>query len=134
MARALALLLSPLVLAAPAAAAPATWTPAAWASAETLDLSTNRPDEGPHTFPVWLVVLDDQLYVRLGDRAADRVQKSASAPYIGVTVGGTRFDRVRCEPAPDKVEAVAEALGKKYWSDVIIRYFPHPLTCRHVPE
>ena len=72
---------------------------------------------------MWLVVVDDQVYVRLGDRAADRVQKSKSAPFVGVTVAGKRFEKVRCEPAPDQAPRVAEAIGKKYTSDLLIRLF-----------
>lgn len=110
------------------------WTPGAWAGEDTLQLTTDRPDEGSYTFPVWVVVVDDQVYVRLGGRAADRVQKSKSAPFVGVTVAGQRFDKVRCEPTPDQATRVADAIGKKYTSDLVIRYFPHPLTCRLVPE
>jgi hypothetical protein len=123
------------LLAAPAAlAAPADWTPGAWAGEDTLDLVTDVPGEGTYSFPVWLVVLDDQVFVRLGGRAAERVQKSKDTPVIGVTVAGRRFERVRCEPAPDQASQVAAAMGSKYWSDLLIRYFPHPLTCRLVPE
>jgi hypothetical protein len=135
MPRTVVLLLAFLLSITRAVAAPVPgWTPGAWASEDTLQLTTDRPDEGAYTFPVWLVVLDDQVYVRLGGRAADRVQKSKSAPYVGVTIAGKRFEKVRCEPVPDQVARVAEAIGKKYTSDLLIRYFPHPLTCRLVPE
>ena len=135
MPRTVVLLLSFLLFTTPGAAAPVPgWTPGAWASEDTLQLTTDRPDEGSYTFPVWLVVVDDQVYVRLGGRAADRVQKSKGAPYVGVMVAGTRFEKVRCEPAPEQVASVAEAMGKKYTSDLLIRYLPHPLTCRLVPE
>lgn len=130
-------LLMLLTLAAPArvtAVPRADWTPGEWASESTLELTTDRPDEGSYTFPVWLVVVDDQVFVRLGGRAADRVQKSKSAPYVGVTVAGKRFEHVRCEPAPEQAARVAEAIGHKYTSDLLIRFFPHPLTCRLVPE
>src|SRR5262245_32996586 len=124
-----------ILLAVPAAAEPpADWTPSAWTDQDTLELTTSVPGEGSYTFPVWLVVVDGQLYVRLGTRAADRVQKSTTQPMVGVTVGGKHFDKVRCEPAPDQAKQVAEAMRKKYWSDVLIQYFPHPLTCRLVPE
>jgi hypothetical protein len=129
-----ALLLASLLFAAPAAATPADWTPTRWTAENTLQLTTDRPDEGAYTFPVWLVVLDDQLYVRLGPRAADRVQKSKSAPTVGVTVAGKHFEHVRCQPVPDLAPRVAEAIAQKYWSDHIIHYFSHPLTCRLVPE
>jgi hypothetical protein len=136
MSRTALILLSSIWCAAQAVAAPpADWTPSAWVAEETLDLTTDRPDEGPYTFPVWLVVVDDQVYVRLGDRAADRVQQSKSAPYVGVKVRDKRFEKVRCEPAPEAdVKRVAGAIGEKYTSDLLIRYFPHPLTCRLVPE
>jgi len=130
-----ALLLSTVLHGLPAAAeAPADWSPARWANENTLQLTTDRPDEGAYTFPVWLVALDDQLYVRLGGRAADRVEKSKSAPYVGVTVAGRHFEHVRCQPVPDAAPRVAEAMSQKYWSDLIIHHFPHPLTCRLVPE
>jgi hypothetical protein len=136
MPRTVALLLPYLLLAGPVTAAepPADWTPRAWAAEDTIQLTTDRPDEGSYSFPVWVVVIDDQVYVRLGGRAADRVEKSKSAPYIGVAIGGKHFTHVKCEPAPDKAADVATKIGEKYWSDVLIRYFPHPLTCRLVPE
>ena len=135
MPRSLATLLSTLLLAVPAAAAaPPDWKPAGWSAENTVELTTDRPDEGTYTFPVWVVVLDDQPYVRLGGRAADRVEKSKSAPYVGVSVAGKHFDHVRCQPAPDEAPRVAKAMADKYWSDKIIHFFPHPLTCRLVPE
>lgn len=130
----LVVLLAILLRTVPAAAAPADWSPARWANENTLQLTTDRPDEGAYTFPVWLVVLDDQLYVRLGGRAADRVQHSKSAPDVGLTVAGKHFEHVRCQPVPDVAPRVAEAMAQKYWSDMFIHYFPHPLTCRLVPE
>jgi hypothetical protein len=130
---ALTTLLSSLLLAV-SWGAPAGWTPPSWTAEDTLKLTTDVPAEGAYAFPVWLVVIDGQVYVRLGDRAAGRVQGSKSAPFVGVTVGGQHFDHVRCEPAPDQATRVAEAIGQKYWSDILIRYMSHPLTCRLVPE
>jgi hypothetical protein len=135
MPRTVVLLLAFMVYTVRSAAAPVPgWTPGSWVTEDTLDLTTDRPDEGAYTFPVWLVVVDDQVYVRLGGRAADRVQQSKSAPHVGVAIAGKRFERVRCEPAPDQAPRVAEAIGQKYTSDILIRYLPHPLTCRLVPE
>jgi hypothetical protein len=31
-------------------------------------------------------------------------------------------------------DRVAVAMGEKYWSDVFVHYFPHPLTMRLEPE
>jgi len=130
---------------APAAAAPATagepdgasgsaWTPDAFAGEDTLELTTQAPDEEPYTFPVWLVVVDGQLYVRLGTRAAGRVERNRTAPLLGVTVAGRRFERVRADAAPDMAARVAEAMAAKYWTDVVIRWAPHPLTLRLTAE
>lgn len=119
---------------APPQPAAAAWTPAAWSAEDTVELTTDVAGEGLHTFPVWLVVLDGQLYVRLGGRAAARVEQSREAPFVGVTVAGRRFERVRAEPVPDMAERVADAMAEKYWSDVFIRFVPHPLTARLVPQ
>ena len=119
------------------AAAPAGatgWKPSAYASESTLQLRTTAPGEGDHWFPVWLVVLDDQVYVRLGSRAAGRIERNTTKPYVGVRVGAEQFDRIKGVPAPEAVERVARAMGDKYWSDVIIRHMDHPLTLRLVPE
>jgi hypothetical protein len=113
----------------------ADWTPAAWKAEDTVDLQTTVPDEGEYWFPVWLVVIDDQLYIRLGSKAASRVEKSKTAPYMGVRIAGQQFDRVKGVPAsPDMVTKVADAMGEKYWSDVFIKYFDHPMTLQLVPD
>ena len=126
-----ALLLSTL-LATPSAAAE--WTPRAYAGASTIELRTVAAGEGEHWFPVWVVVIDDQVYVRLGPRAAGRIEKNQAAPYVGVRILGQQFERVRAVPAPDYAERVAKAMAAKYWSDLIVHHFSHPLTLRLVPE
>jgi hypothetical protein len=122
-----------LVLTAPAARADE-WNPSAFASQGTLELRTVGAGEGERWFKVWLVVIEGDVYVRLGRRAADRVQQSTTAPYLGVRVAGRQFDRVQGVPAPDDAGRVARAMADKYWSDVLIRHFDHPLTLRLVPE
>ncbi len=110
------------------------WTPDAWATFDTIDLVTQDPGADAYAFPVWLVVLDGQAYVRLGPRAAGRVRRNVDAPYIGVKLAHARFPRVRCEPVPaDATARVAAAMAKKYRSDIVVRCMPHPLTCRLVP-
>ncbi len=84
--------------------------------------------------PVWLVVIDGQVYLRLGSRAAGRIERNTTKPIIKVKVAGEQFDRVRGEPAPEMAERVAAAMGEKYTSDIFVRYFSHPLTLRLVPE
>src|SRR5438067_13411973 len=126
-----ALLLS-MFLAAPSAAAE--WTPRAYAGASTIELRTVAPGEGEHWFPVWVVVIDDQVCVRLGPRAAGRIEKNQAAPFVGVRILGQQFERVRAEPAPDYAARVAKAMAAKYWSDLVVHHFSHPLTLRLAPE
>ena len=55
-------------------------------------------DEGEHWSRPWLVVIDGQLHVRLGNRAYQRVQKNTSSPYVKLRIGKREFDRIRLEP------------------------------------
>jgi hypothetical protein len=112
----------------------ASWDPAAFAKENTLKLRTNCPSEGEYWFPVWLVVIDGQPYVRLGSRAVGRVECNSTAPFLGVEVAGQRFDHVHGVPAPEYAERVGKAMADKYTSDIFVRLFPHPLTLRLVPE
>src|SRR5213593_3433990 len=112
----------------------AEWKPGAYASESTLQLRTTAPGEGDHWFPVWLVVFDDQVYVRLGTRAADRIERNTTKPYVSVRVAGQQFDRIKAVAAPESVERVAHAMADKYWSDVLVRHMDHPLTMRLAPE
>lgn len=116
------------------AALAAPWDPAAFAKEDTLKLRTIGPQEGEYWFKVWLVVIDGQVYVRLGTRAAERVEANTTAPVLGVEVAGHRFDRVRGVPAPEFADRVAKAMADKYTSDIIVRFMSHPLTLRLVPE
>lgn len=118
----------------PLRAAAAEWAPAAFAKEDTLKLATVCPQEGEYWFPVWLVVIDGQVYVRLGTRAAGRIACNSKAPYVGVEVAGQRFERVRGVPAPDYADRVAKAMADKYTSDIFVHWFSHPLTLRLVPE
>jgi hypothetical protein len=115
---------------APAAA----WTPAAWRDEETLAFRTDCPDEGEHWSTVWLAVVDDQVYVRLGRKASARIACNRSAPYVGVRIGGVQFDRVKTTSVPEHADAVAAGMRAKYWSDLFIAWVPHQLTLRLEPE
>lgn len=127
-----ALLVAAALAVAPARAAE--WTPAAWSDVDTLELTTVAPGEAPHTFPVWLVVLDGDVFVRLGSRAAERVETSTTAPLVGVRIAGAEFATVRAEPMPDAAARVAAAMRAKYWTDVFVRWLDHPLTLRLRPQ
>jgi len=117
----------------PAIAVEAAWTPAQWATEETLKLCTTEPQEQTYCFKVWLVVLDTNVYVRLGTKAADRVKANTTGMVLPVEIGGQRFDKVRLIDAPDKVDAVAKAMADKYPSDWFIRWLSHPMTLRLEP-
>lgn len=109
------------------------WTPDAWKDIDTLEFRTVGPEEGEHWSIVWLVVIDGQVYIRLGTRAAERMEKNTTAPKISVKIDGQQFDGVTAVATPDQVKAVADAMGQKYFSDVFVRYFNHPLTMRLDP-
>jgi hypothetical protein len=113
---------------------PAGWNPDAIAKQNTIRLRTIGPGEGEHWFPVWVVVLDHEVYVRLGSRATKRVQDNTTEPYLGVEIAGQRFDKVRGVPAPELAQRVAAAMAQKYWSDIFVRWMRHPLTLQLVPE
>jgi hypothetical protein len=117
-----------------AAQPPGDWKPAAYSGESTIRLRTTDPAEGEHWFPVWLVVLDGDVYVRLGSVAAGRIQRNTTNPYIAVQIAGQEFDHVKFTETPDHAEKVAKAMGDKYWSDVAVRYFSHPMTLRLRPE
>jgi hypothetical protein len=117
-----------------ASAADGQWTPEVWADIDTLEILTTGPEEGEHWSTLWLVVIDGQVYLRLGSRATERVQRNTTLPYVSVKIAGQQFDRVRAEHTPDFRDRVAAAMRKKYWTDVIIRFFPHPMTVRLTPE
>jgi hypothetical protein len=110
------------------------WDPNAFSDQNTLEIMTTAPDEGDHWSKVWLVVIDGQLYVRLGDRSFGRIQKNTTNPYLKVKVGDSEFDRVRWEPALDMKDKVAAAMADKYFMDILIRHESHPMTARLVAE
>lgn len=135
------LLLALLVIVGCAGSAPGTpaaaadWKPAAWAPEGTVDLRTTDPGAEPHWSPVWLVVIDDQLYVRLGSRAAGRFDRNTTKPVMGVRIAGKEFDRVRGVVVPDMAQKVEAAMADKYWlqADFIVRRMNHPYTMRLEP-
>jgi hypothetical protein len=62
------------------------------------------------------------------------VERNVNKPYLGLRIAGQEFPRVRGEPAPEMAGRVAAEIKEKYWSDVFIRFFSHPLTLRLVRE
>jgi len=119
--------------AAPKAVSAPEWVPAEFAAANTVELRTTRSGEDPYWFPVWVVVIDDVVYVRLGSRAAERIKFNTDFPEIGVRLGTRQFERVHARPAADYAVRVAGAMADKYWTDVFVRWLDHPLTLELVP-
>lgn len=115
-----------------ASAAGAAWDPQAFAAEDTLEFLTVE-DGDEHWSTVWLVVLDGQVYLRLGSRAAARFAANATRPLIKVRIAGQQFDQVTGEAAPDMAAAVDAAMADKYTTDVFVRWMDHPLTLRLVP-
>jgi hypothetical protein len=110
------------------------WDAEALRNESTLDFLTVNSKEGEHWSRVWLVVIDDEVYIRLGSRAAERMEANSGAPFVKVRVAGRQYDRVRAVATPEQAAIVAKAMADKYRSDLIIRFFPHPLTMRLRPE
>ncbi len=110
------------------------WDPNAFRDQSTLQIMTIGPEEGEHWSKLWLVVIDGQLYVRLGDRSFGRIQKNTANPYVKVKVGDNEFDKVRLEPALEMTDKVAAAMADKYFMDILIRHESHPMTARLVAE
>jgi hypothetical protein len=115
-------------------AAVSQWDPGAFANEGTLQFLTVGPDEGEHWSTVWLAVIDNQLYVRLGSTAARRVERNTTAPYVRVRIAGQEFDKVKVVAAPEMTDRVAAAMADKYWLDIFARSFRHDLTARLVAE
>ncbi len=110
------------------------WDAKAFRELDTLAFLTVGPTEGPHRSTVWLVELDDEVYIRLGSRAAARMRANTTNPHVSVRIGGREYERVRAEEVADEADRVADAMAAKYWSDVFVRFVPHPLTMRLEPD
>lgn len=127
-----AVALAYLSIASPAHAAD--WTPEKWAAEDTLQFRTECPDEGEYWSYVWLVVLDGEVWVRLGSRAAGRVDCSRTKPMTSVKLAGEEFQNVEMVQAPEMTDRVAAAMAEKYSTDFLVRYFDHPYTMKLVPK
>src|SRR5438445_1783558 len=70
------------------------WKPDSFANEQTLKFLTVEPEAVEHWSKVWLVVIDDQIYVRLGPRAAGHLERNTTAPDVKVRLAGQEFDPV----------------------------------------
>ena len=90
------------------------WDPAVFRDASTIKIMTTEHDVGEHWSNLWVVVIDRQPYVRLGDRAYRRIQKNSTSPYVKLKVADEEFEKVKVEEMPDMKENVAAAMAEKY--------------------
>ncbi len=110
------------------AAEPQNWEP--FATESTLEVLTVDREGIEHWSKFWPVIIDGQLYLRLARRGAARIEGNTRKPFVSVKIAGQRFDDVRVTETPELAEAVASAMARKYWSDIIIRLFTQPMTVR----
>jgi hypothetical protein len=130
----LALLLSIPLLANPSPAAAADWTPDKWAAEDTLEFRTECADEGEHWSSVWLVVVDGHVWVRLGSKAASRMDCNATKMTTSIRIAGERFDGVEMVHTPEMVDRVDEAMADKYFSDNFLIFAKHRYNMKLVPK
>jgi hypothetical protein len=116
------------------------WNPAAFADHGTIEFLTVAPGKGEHWSTVWFVVIDGAVYLRLGPRAATRIEQNSTAPRLKLRVSAKEIHSMRYEKAPEMAEKVAAAMAEKYWSDFLGEPFRRlglsspPLMLRLVPE
>lgn len=110
------------------------WDPTVFRDASTIKIMTTEPDAGEHWSNLWVVVIDAQPYVRLGDRAYGRIQRNTTSPFVKLKVADQEFEKVKVEEMPDMKDKVGAAMADKYWMDVLIRHESHPMVARLVPE
>src|SRR5215472_3738545 len=83
------------------------WDPAMFRQASTIKIMTTEPDVGEHWSNLWVVVIDGQPYVRLGERAYARIRKNTTSPYVKLKVADQEFDSVKLVEMPDMKQKVA---------------------------
>jgi hypothetical protein len=110
------------------------WDPSTFRDQSTIQIMTTEPGVGEHWSNLWIVVIDGQPYVRLGDRSYGRVQRNTTSPYVKLKVADKEFDRVKLEEMPDMKDKVAAAMADKYFMDKLIRYESHPMVARLTAE
>jgi len=113
---------------------PSGWDLDTFRQTSTIQIMTTEPEVGEHWFNLWVVVIDGQPYVRLGDRAYRRIERNTTSPWVKLKLGGQEFDKVKVEEMPDMKDRVAAAMADKYFLDVLIRHESHPTVARLIPE
>lgn len=108
----------------------AEWRPEEWEDGTTLALATVGPDYDEQWSTVWYVVVDGEIYVRLGASIADQIDQNIKRPYVQVRIAGQTFKDVRADPIEGMSATVDEAMADKYPMDFLFRFLPHPMVVR----
>jgi hypothetical protein len=110
------------------------WAGPAFHDESTLEFRTTNAEGEGHWSTVWMVVLDDQVYVNLGERAVERLKTNTAAPLVSVRIDGQEFDEIVVEAAQDRQPAVAQAIADKYWTGFLVPHRRPSTVMRLRPE
>ena len=78
------------------------WEP--FAKESTLEVLTIDQTTQEHWSKFWLVVIDEEMYLRLGSRGVARIAGNTTNPFVSIKLAGQRFDNVRVIPEPKTAE------------------------------
>jgi len=83
---------------------------------KVVDIETRSAKGTKHLIPIWIVVVDGVPYVRSVRGPAGRWYRELLARGEGAVVAGAKRTTVRAkqDSSPKAIEAVSEALRKKY--------------------
>ncbi len=111
----------------------ADWDGQLFRDESTLEFMTVSPDGEEYWSTVWLVVIDGDVYINLGKRAAERLRANTRAPFVSVRVAGSEFGGIRADPAQERQKDVAAAIAAKYWTGLLVPYAAPSLVMRLRP-
>lgn len=99
-------------------------------AAEEVRVETQKPDGPVHRTIVWIVVDDDDVFVRSVRGPAGRWFREAEAnPAIAIHVNGRRLPATAIPATdPDSIERCSNAFRRKYASDPALRTMLVPKT------
>ena len=97
------------------------WDPTVFRDASTIKIMTTEPDVGEHWSNLWVVVIDGQPYIRLGDRSYGRIHRNTTSPYVKLKVADQEFDKVKVEEMPRH-----EGKGRRRDGRQVLDGHPHP--------
>jgi hypothetical protein len=92
-------------------------------SAEEVEVETQAPGGSVHRTIVWIVVDDEEVFIRSVRGARGRWYREAQAnPAIAIHVDGRRLAGTAIPATdPESVERTSRALGRKYAADPALR-------------